>query len=76
MDIFLKHNWLVKHNPEVDWNMRTIQFTRCSKTCRTDHQDIIFRIRRAQAMETQDKKQQEIGKELNLINPEDLPEYI
>ena len=27
-DIFLKYNWLVKYNPEVNWNIRTIQFAR------------------------------------------------
>jgi len=24
MDMFLGHNWLVKHNPEVNWKNRTI----------------------------------------------------
>ena len=24
MDIFLEYNWLVKYNPEVNWNTRTI----------------------------------------------------
>ena len=23
-DIFLGHDWLIKHNPEVNWNMGTI----------------------------------------------------
>ena len=36
-DIFLEHNWLVKHNLEVNWKENKIQFTRCSKTCRTSH---------------------------------------
>ena len=43
MDIFLGHNWLVKHNPEVNWEKDTIWFTRCSKTCRTKYQDITFK---------------------------------
>ena len=30
MDMFLGHNWLVKHNPEVNWKNSTIRFTRCS----------------------------------------------
>ena len=25
-DMFLRYDWLVKHNPEVDWNKGTIQF--------------------------------------------------
>jgi len=29
MDIFLEYDWLVKHNPEVNWDKETIQFTRC-----------------------------------------------
>jgi len=29
MDMFLEYNWLVKHNPELNWNKRTIQFMRC-----------------------------------------------
>ena len=27
-DIFLEHDWLVKHNPEINQNIETIQFTR------------------------------------------------
>ena len=29
MDIFLSHDWLVKHNPEVNWKNSTTWFTRC-----------------------------------------------
>ena len=29
IDIFLEYDWLVKHNPEVNWDKETIQFTRC-----------------------------------------------
>ena len=46
MNMFLGHDWLVKHNTEVNWDKRMIQFTRCSKTCRTKHQDIRFETRR------------------------------
>ena len=42
MDIFLGYNWLVKHNPEINWNTETIQLTRCPRNCRTQHQDISF----------------------------------
>ena len=75
-DMFLGYDWLVKHNLEVNWDKGTIQFTRYSKTCRTKHQDILFKTRRAQVMDTQDKGQQEIGKKPDLTNLEDLPEYI
>ena len=56
--------------------MRTIWFTRYPKIYRTQYQDIIFRTRRTQAMETSDKEQQKIGKKLDPMNLEDLPEYI
>ena len=78
MDIFLEYDWLVKHNSEVNQDIRTIQFTRCPKTCQTQHQDIFFilRNRRVQPTDNQDNEQQEIGKEPDPTNPEDLPEYI
>ena len=28
-DMFLDHDQLVKHNPEVNWKKGTIKFTRC-----------------------------------------------
>jgi len=28
-DMFLGHDWLVKHNPEVNWKNGTIRFIRC-----------------------------------------------
>ena len=76
--MFLGHDQLVKHNPEVDWNKETIQFTRCSRTCRTNHQDISFtpRNQRTMATDNNNKGQQEIGKEPDSTNLEDLPEYI
>ena len=36
-DMFLGYDWLVKHNPEVDWNKGTIQFIQCPRICRTSH---------------------------------------
>ena len=33
-DIFLGYDLLTKHNPEVNWDTGTIQFTRCLKMCR------------------------------------------
>jgi len=75
-DMFLGYNSLVKHNPEVDWNKGTIKFTRCLRTCKMNHQNILFTSnRRTQAME-KNKEQQEIGKKLDPTNPEDLLDYI
>ena len=79
-DMFLGHDWLVKHNPEVNWKNRVIKFTRCPGNCTMKHQDIWFNSRRTKAMETTDTTKEQnnrkIGKELDKTNPEDLPEYI
>ena len=53
-----------------------MQFIRCPRLCRTNHQDITFKTRQIRAIDTEDKGQQEIGKKPDLTNPEDLPEYI
>ena len=39
-DMFLGHDWLVKHNPEVNWKNRTIKFMRCPGNCMMTHKDI------------------------------------
>jgi len=76
MDMFLGHDWLVKHNLEVNWKNGMIQFTRCPGSCKIKHQDIEFKTRRTQTMETKEQDNGEIGKELDKTNPENLPEYI
>ena len=76
MDMFLGHDWLVKHNSEMNWKESKIWFTWCSGSCRIKQQDIEFKTRRIQATETLDKDQQEIRKKPDPTNPEDLPEYI
>ena len=45
MDMFLKHDWLVKHNTEVNWKNRTIKFTKCPGNCTMTHKDIQFNSR-------------------------------
>ena len=81
-DMFLGHDWLVKHNLEVNWKNEIIKFTRCPGDCTMKHEDIRFKSRRTKAMETTettDNKRQnnrEIGKEPEKMNPEDLPDYI
>ena len=77
-DMFLGHDWLVKHNPEVNWKNSTIKFTRCPGNCTMTHKDIRFNSRRTKEMVI-DKMEQdngEIGKEPDKTNPEDLPKYI
>ena len=36
-DMFLRHNWLVKYNPEVNWKNGTIKFTRCPESYTMKH---------------------------------------
>ena len=77
--MFLGHDWLVKHNLEVNWKNGTIKFTRCSGNCTMKHEDIQFKSRRTKATETTDNKKQdngEIRKKPDKTNTEDLPEYI
>ena len=78
-NMFLGHDWLVKHNLEVNWKNGTIKFTRCPGNCMMKHEDIQFKTRRTKEMETKDTTTQdngEIGKEPDKTNSEDLPEYI
>jgi len=77
-DMFLGHDWLVKHNLKVNWKTRTIKFTRCPGNCMMIHKDIWFNSRRTKETAT-DKTEQnngEIGKEPDKTNPKDLPKYI
>ena len=75
-DMFLGHDWLVKHNPEVNWKNGTILFTRCPGHCTMKHEDIQFNTRRQMAMDKTEQDNGEIGKEPDKTNPEDLPNYI
>ena len=45
MDMFLGHDWLVKHNSEINWKNSTIKFTKCSRSCTMKHEDIQFKTR-------------------------------
>ena len=74
-DMFLGHDWLVKHNPEVNWKNGTIKFTRCLGSCMMKHQDGRFKTR-TQAMEMMTQDNGEIEKKPDKTNLEDLPEYI
>ena len=56
MDMFLGHDWLVKHNPEVNWKNETIKFTRCPGNCTMTHKDIQFSSRRTKDTETKDNQ--------------------
>jgi len=58
-DMFLEYNWLVKHNPEVDWSKETMKFTRCSRICKMNYWNISFtpKNQRTQTMEDNNKGQ-------------------
>ena len=75
-DIFLGHDWLIKHNPEVNWKNGTIKFTRCPGNCTMKHKDIRFKTRRNKTMETTTTDNSKVGKEPDKTNPKDLPDYI
>ena len=75
-DMFLEYDWLIKHNPEVDWKDSKIKFTRCLDSYRMKHQDIKFKTWRIWAIEILDKNKSDIGKKSDPINPEDLLDYI
>ena len=75
-DMFLGYDWLVKHNPEVNWKTGMIKFTRCPESCTMKHQDIRFWNQENSGTETMTQNNREIGKELDKTNPEDLPDYI
>ena len=76
--MFLEYDQLVKHNPKVDWNKETMKFTRCPRMCKMNHWNISFTPKdwRTQTIKDNNKRQQEVRKEPDPANPEDLPNYI
>ena len=76
MDLFLGHDQLVEHNPEVNQKKGVIWFTRCPGHYKTEHESIWFIpwLRRLLPKEEEESKRGD--KEPNLTNPEDLPKYI
>jgi len=75
-DMFLGYDWLVKHNPEVNWKKDTKKFTRYPEQCTMKHKNITFNTRRTKAMNSTEQDNGEISKEPDKTNLEDLPEYI
>ena len=75
-DMFLDHDWLVKHNSEVNWKNDIIRFIRCPGQCIMKYEDIKFNTRKTKAMNSIKQDNGEIGKELDKMNPEDLLKYI
>ena len=75
-DLFLGHDWLVEHNPEVDWKEGVIRFTRCPGYCKTEHKSIWFTLWSRRLLPKEEEEFKERDKEPNPTNPEDLPKYI
>ena len=73
--MFLGHDWLVKHNPEINQKNGTIWFMRYSESCKIKHQNIEFKARRTQTLETKEQDDREIRKESNTTNSENLQDY-
>jgi len=61
-DMFLGHNWLVKHNPEVNWKNGTIKFTRCLGNCTMTHKDIYSSTSDGQKKQQQTKQNRTTAK--------------
>ena len=78
INMFLGHDWLVKHNPEVNWKNGTIKFMRCPGNYIMTHKDIRFNSRwtKKTVMNKTEQDNGKIGKEPDTTNPENLPEYI
>jgi len=76
MDLFLGHDWLVEHNPEVDWKEGVIQFTRCPGHCKTEHKSIWFTPWSRRLLPKEEKESKGEDKEPDPTNPEDLLKYI
>ena len=78
-DMFLGHDWLVKYNPEVNWKNSTIKFIRCLGNCTMKMKTYSSKqggLKQWEIIDTTTQDNGEIGKELDKMNPEDLPEYI
>ena len=39
-DIFIRHDWLQHHNPEIDWREKKIEFSQCLGDCYQESQAI------------------------------------
>jgi hypothetical protein len=73
-DIFVAFDWLMKHNPTINWESGTVKFNRCPPECQMHHHNISLphHLRRTKT-ETDNI---DLEKETDNTNPEDLPDYI
>ena len=75
-DLFLGHDWLVEHNPEVDWKEEVIWFTRCLGHCKIEHELIQFTPWSRRSLPKEDEESKGGDKEPDSTNPEDLSKYV
>jgi len=75
-DLFLGHNWLVEHNPKVDWKEGVIRFTRCLGHCKMEHESIQFTPWSRRLLPKEKEKSKGGDKEPDPTNPKDLPKYV
>jgi len=63
MDLFLGYNWLVEHNPEVDWKEGVIWFTRYPEYCKMEHKSIQFTLWLRRLLPKEEKESKRRDKE-------------
>jgi hypothetical protein len=49
-DIILGIRWLIKHNPEIDWENYELKFSRCPTTCKPEEPMKLKTTTRARAL--------------------------
>jgi len=80
-ELFLGYDWLIKHNPTIDWKKKTIDFDRCESNCGNlqDNPDYIRGYIRAFATKSSDLAIKEAAKKpkqtLEELIPPSLLEY-
>lgn len=68
-DVFLGYDWLVKHNPEIDWEHQEVKFSRCPNNCTIPHETIHFGSYTRKLEQVQEKS-------ADTTQPTDLPKYL
>ena len=72
-DIFLGHDWLSHHNPDIDWTNGEINFVRCPGTC---YQESIIEEPEDEINQILDFNDYDLKEDKLLAIHIDLPEYI
>ena len=72
-DIFLGHDWLLHHNPTIDWTSGKIEFNRCPGACRKGS---IVEEPEEEINQIKDFEDYDLKEDKLLAIQIDLPEYI